>query len=145
MPPLPTPCTAEGPTTLHLHDPLHSAAGCALALRKPLQGSLLNGGATALPAWTDVQQMAASEPGVSHLLCVPFGCSEAGEEPSSANGSPCRQHLQQGSGRGALLFGFSAAPQLDPRCARSRVPVLRTRAALLAQNRAGGSMPATVC
>ncbi|KAL4431618.1 hypothetical protein ABPG77_001460 [Micractinium sp. CCAP 211/92] len=108
-------CATEGPTTLHLHDPLHSAAGRALALGKPLQGSLLNGGAAALPAWTDVQQMAASEPGVSHLLCVPFGCSEAEEEPSSANGSPCRQHLQQGSGRGALLFGFSAAPQLDPR------------------------------
>lgn len=109
---------AEGPTTLHLHDPLHSAAGRTLSLGKPLAGSLLGGGSTpALSGWTDVQQMAASEPGVSHVLCIPFGCGEGEEEPSSDVGSSaCRQHLRQGSGRGALLFGFSGAPELDARC-----------------------------
>ncbi|KAL4458960.1 hypothetical protein ABPG75_013825 [Micractinium tetrahymenae] len=104
-------CAAEGPTTLHLHDPLHSAAGRALALGKPLQVSLLNGGGSAvLPAWTDVQQMAAGEPSVSHLLCIPFG-----QSGSEEGGSGCTQHLQQGSGHGALLFGFTVDPELDAR------------------------------
>ena len=100
---------AEGPTTLHLHDPLFSAAGRALAHGKPLQLSLADGSAAAVvAAWTDVQVMAVHAPAVSHLLCVPFGCSNA-----SAAGSTGHSH-PHGSGSGALLLGFPSPPALEP-------------------------------
>ncbi|PSC76218.1 hypothetical protein C2E20_0785 [Micractinium conductrix] len=102
-------CAVEGPTTLHLHDPLFSAAGRALAHGKPLQLSLADGSAAAVvAAWTDVQVMAVHAPAVSHLLCVPFGCSNA-----SAAGSTGHSH-PHGSGSGALLLGFPSPPALEP-------------------------------
>ncbi|PRW59618.1 hypothetical protein C2E21_1877 [Chlorella sorokiniana] len=107
-------CAAEGPTTLHLHDPHACAAGVALARGQPLQASLLNGAAdAAAAAWSDVQLMLAQSPGVTHLLCIPFGPdSSSGEQGSAA----CQHHAgTPGSGAGALLFGFAAAPQLDER------------------------------
>jgi hypothetical protein len=112
-------CAAEGPTTLHLHDPLACAAGLALARGQPLQTSLLGadpaaGGTKLLLAWTDVQQMVLAAPAVTHLLCMPFGILPAADEAAAAAAGPaCGAH--SGSGKGALLFGFSAPPSLDAR------------------------------
>ena len=111
-------CAAEGPTTLHLHDPLACAAGLALARGQPLQTSLLGadpaaGGTKLLLAWTDVQQMVLAAPAVTHLLCMPFGILHAADEAAAAAGPACGAH--SGSGKGALLFGFSAPPSLDAR------------------------------
>ena len=55
--------------------------------------------------------MVEQAPGATHLLCVPFGCEEADAAALPA----CQQHGAAGSGRGALLFGFSADLQLDGR------------------------------
>ena len=56
--------------------------------------------------------MLAQAPGVTHLLCIPFGPS--GSSNSGEQGSPACQHHagSPGSGTGALLFGFATAPQL---------------------------------
>ena len=56
--------------------------------------------------------MLAQAPGVTHLLCIPFGTS--GSSNSGEQGSPACQHHagSPGSGTGALLFGFATAPQL---------------------------------
>ena len=81
-----------------------------------MQASLLNGAAdTAAAAWSDVQLMLAQAPAVTHLLCIPFGPSGSSSGGEQA-GPACQHHAgSPGSGAGALLFGFAAAPQLDER------------------------------
>ena len=115
---------AEGPTTLHLHDRLSSVAGLAVSGGRLLQASIREHAGTrpdAVSACTDVQDMLARCPGVRHLLCLPFGAKDGasgadGRSPSSGPDTT-RRHLHNtaGSGTGALLLGFSAAPDLNTR------------------------------
>lgn len=114
-------CATQGPTTLHLHDSLRSVVGLAVSCGQPVQSSLLGNESTAAASWTDVQQMVAAVPSVTHLLCLPFGCTDgtaaAGDAGSNSSEDVlvCQQHATSGSGTGALLFGLSQAPSLDSR------------------------------
>ncbi|KAI3436216.1 hypothetical protein D9Q98_002270 [Chlorella vulgaris] len=114
-------CATEGPTTLHLHDSLRSVVGLAVTCGQPVQSSLLGNESSAAAGWTDVQQMVAAVPSVTHLLCLPFGCTggnaAAGDAGSNSSEDVlvCQQHAASGSGTGALLFGLSQAPSLDSR------------------------------
>jgi hypothetical protein len=114
-------CATEGPTTLHLHDSLRSVVGLAVTCGQPVQSSLLGNESSAAAGWTDVQQMVAAVPSVTHLLCLPFGCTDGSAAACDSGSSSsedvlvCQQHAASGSGTGALLFGLSQAPSLDSR------------------------------
>lgn len=141
-------CAVPGPLELHLLDADRSAAGQALARGKPLQASLPDGpaAAAAAAAWSDVAQMlAAGVPGITHLLCLPFGSSSA----AAAGGSSCPQSMQLGSGgssAGALLCGFAAAPRLERHHKAALAALVRHLPVATAQL-AGGTLEfvATVC
>jgi hypothetical protein len=128
-------CAVPGPTTLHLHDATSCAAGLALARGEPLQASLAGEAPEAVHAWTDVQQMAAAAPAVTHLLCVPFGANHDSSDCISDGGEEtrCPQHAPVGSGCGALMFGLAQQPRLSERQAALLARLARSLPAPMAR------------
>ena len=138
-------CAAPGPLELNLHDVDCSAAGQAIAHGKPLQASLPAGSAAAAAAaaaWSDVAQMlGAGVPGITHLLCLPFGSrgssnSSPGNAAAAGDGS-CPEEAQldgsADSSTGALLCGFAAAPRLGSHHRAALAALLRRLPAATAQ------------
>ena len=138
-------CATPGPLELNLHDIGCSAAGQAIAHGKSLQASLPAGSAAAAAAaaaWSDVAQMlGAGVPGITHLLCLPFGSRGSshcccGNVAIAGDGScPEEEQLDSsaGSSAGALLCGFAAAPRLGSHHRAALAALLRHLPAATAQ------------